>query len=158
MVALSPDQQVLKGAARALVRAFGGQDAAAAQVGRVQSAVSDWCSVNRPAFMPVDAVAALEAVTQGAPGWPHVTRALAQASGHALIRLPEAAPLDADVFGWLAHLSKEAGEVQAEMGKALADDRQVTAREVPAIRTQIQELQTLLAGMDAGLAEIERAG
>ena len=155
---MSPDQQVLKGAARALVRAFGGQEAAAALVGRVQSAVSDWCSVNRPAFMPIDAVMALESVTQGVAGWPHVTRALAQASGHVLVRMPEAAPLDADVFGWLAHLSKEVGEVQAELGRALADDRAVTAREVPAIRAQVHELQTLLASMDAGLAEIERAG
>lgn len=157
-VDLLPEAQVLKRATAQLVRAYGGQEAAAMLVGRAQSRLSDWGSVNRPDFMPIDAVAALEAVTHGVAGHPHVTRALAMASGHALIKLPDAVPGEADVFGWLANLSKEAGEVMGELGTALADDRRVDRGEAARIRTQLHELQTLLAGMDAGLAEIERAG
>lgn len=157
-VSLPPEQQVLKGATRALVRAFGGQEAAAVHLGRAQSRLSDWSSVNQPAFAPIDVVMALEGVTAGTPGWPHVTRAMAAATGHVLVRLPEAMPAEADVFGWVANLAKEAGEVQAELGRALADNRKVDAAEVPAIRAQIADLQALLAAMEAGLTDIERAG
>ncbi len=156
--AMTPEHQVIKAAGKALVRAFGGQDAAAMHVHRSQGRVSDWCSPNKPDFMPVDAVMTLEAVTHGVAGHPHVTRALAAASGHALVRLPDAPPADVDVFGWLANLAKEAGEVQAELGRALADDRHVSAGEARLVRVQVAELLSLLVGMDAGLAEIERAG
>jgi len=117
MTGLSPILQGLRGAARALVRAVGGQEAAAATSTRVKrhQTFSDFVNPNGTAWMPIDAVVELEAVTRDTPSWPQVTRYLAQQTGHVLVRLPDITTADlGDVREAIARHAKESGEATAK--------------------------------------------
>lgn len=80
-VRLTPDQLALKAATREAVKAAGGQDHVAREVGRAQSRISDYCSSNAAEFMPLDIIARVEELGAGSPGHPHITRALARRQG-----------------------------------------------------------------------------
>lgn len=80
-VRLTPDQLALKAATRAAVKAAGGQDFVANEVGRAQSRISDYCSSTVAEFMPLEIVARVEELGAGSPGHPHITRALARRQG-----------------------------------------------------------------------------
>ena len=109
---LPPSQQALKVAARSLVQSVGGGEAAAGFCRVSQQVLSTYGNVNiATAFMPIDVVVALESVTVGLPGAPHVTHALATAQGFALVPLPEARPTGKS---WIAHvccLSKDVADI-----------------------------------------------
>lgn len=106
-----PELQAGKAASKALIRAFGGQEAAEAHTGKSQSQLSAYGGRNTPFFMPIDVVAALEGSTHGLPGHPHVTRWLAREAGYGLVRLPDAKAPPTQWSGFIAQLGKEAGEV-----------------------------------------------
>ena len=114
---LSPADLALKLAFRDAVRAAGGQEFVAGEIGRTQSRVSDWCNANVDEFPPIDIVRRVEALGAGAPGHPHVSGALARAAGGVLARDPEdlGAPLCA-----AGHLAAVAGE-SSDVIRRLAD-------------------------------------
>jgi hypothetical protein len=122
----SADKQALKVAAKTLVRAAGGQEAAAEASTRVkrQQAFSDYGLPNTPDFMPIDVVADLEAVAHGTAGYPQVTRLLAARAGFALVALPS---LDVaavgDLHAAIGRYAKEQGEATGRACMALADGK-----------------------------------
>jgi hypothetical protein len=120
---LTPAQQALKNASLDLVKAAGGFDAAAGFCRIGKSQLSDACSVNHPdKWLPVDVVADLQGVTRGQPGWPFVTRQLAEREALVLVALP-AVSSGPDFPAYLAQLAKEGGELMANLATALADGK-----------------------------------
>lgn len=154
-----PELQAGKAAFKALVRAFGGQEAAAEHTGRTQSRLSDFGNPHTPDFPPVEIVQALEAATHGQSGHPHVTRWLARSAGYALVRLPTAAAGDSDWHQAIAAVSRETSESIERVCAALADGK-VTAAEVASlrIREEIAEAQERLAALDALAAQAPEEG
>lgn len=147
----APALQVLKSASKALVRAFGGQDAAAALIGCRQQRMSDCGLANTPDFLRIDEVEQLEQVTQGLPGAPHVTRALAAATGHVLIKLPQTQGAG-DWLSSMGMLAKEAGDITSSIAVALADGSGVSADEARDILRECDEAVAALMAVRA-LAE-----
>ena len=90
-IALPPEQQEIKEAFRALVKAYGGQDAVAKRLGTRQQRISDCCSTTTDAFPRADEIATLEAETVGYPGHPHVTTVLARQRLRELVPTPNIA-------------------------------------------------------------------
>lgn len=80
-ITLSPSQLALKLATREAFKAAGGQDFVASELGCAQSRLSDYGSANTGDFISIDKVLVVEALGAGKPGHPHITRALARASG-----------------------------------------------------------------------------
>lgn len=118
-VVLTHEQRAIKLATREAVSAAGGQVFVARELDRSQGRVSDWCSVNTPDFIPADLIRPLEALGAGAPGHPHITRALARAQGVTVQGdEPRPALRHDDLGDWLADLSRE----QAELVSALAGE------------------------------------
>lgn len=156
--ALSPDRQADKRAASQLVKAAGGVEAAAELCRLGKSQLSDVGNVNSPdKFMPIDVVRQLEEVTQGLPGWPHVTRHLACAAGFELVRRP-----DADAGGetdWLAHIarvSKEAGDVVSKIAGHAAGG--LTADEIKRgeLLRECRELVAAAVNIEAAVIAAQR--
>jgi hypothetical protein len=143
-----PELQQLKAATKALIRAFGGQEAAEAATGRSQSQLSNYGGPNAPGFAPIDVVLALEAATHGAPGHPHVTRFLAANAGYLLVAKPEALPANADWCAALGDAVAEFSDVHERVLRALPGG--VTAAELRKadIRHEIAEAMTRLAMLD----------
>ncbi len=67
MTILTPEQRETKEACRALVQAYGGQQAAAKRLDTCQKRISDCCSPSSDAFLRDDEIAILEAETVGCP-------------------------------------------------------------------------------------------
>lgn len=129
-MALPPDLQAGKAATKALIRAFGGQEAAAAETGKSQSRFAAYGLATVADFIPINDVHALEGRTHGAPGHPHVTRWLAREAGYALVRLPTAIAGSTEFHRAIGAVSKECGEAVQLVCEALGDDNRVTAGEV----------------------------
>jgi len=119
---LTPELQELKAACKALVRAFGGQVAAAERLGTRQQRISDCCSANTDAFLRIDEIAALEAETVGYPGHPHVTSVLARQRGHAAVPMPDHSATGLDLLKLFARQSKETSELAGAVVEAHEDD------------------------------------
>jgi hypothetical protein len=151
---LPPELQAGKAATAALIRAFGGQEAAAAETGKRQSRFSDYGSPHTADFISIADVRTLEVATHGHPGHPHVTRWLARQTGHVLVRLPEAAACAGDLQCELGAVSKETGDVLVALGEGLRDGK-LTAAECAAVREEIAQAQERLALLDALLAQGE---
>lgn len=110
-VRLAPQELALKSATRDAVRAAGGQEFVAGEVGRTQSRISDYCSPNVREFMPLDIAAKVEALSAGSPGAPHITRALARAAGVAVVESDQPGAGHAELAQWLAAIAGESGDV-----------------------------------------------
>jgi hypothetical protein len=120
-ITLPADQQELKGATRALLRAFGGQEAAAMRLGTRQQRLSDCSSPNTDAFMRIDEVAALESETIGHPGHPYVLATLARQIGFELVRTPTAKATGTDMLQLFAQQSRETSDLAVAICDAHAD-------------------------------------
>lgn len=154
-ITLTPEQQRLKSAFKALVHAFGGQQAAAARLDDRQQRISDLGLPNTPHFARIDEVAILEDETHGTIGHPQVTRALAKRQGYILVKLPEITASGSDLLKLLAVQSKEAGDIANEICTSIADGN-IDADEAALIRKENWELIRNAMAMDAELALIER--
>jgi hypothetical protein len=134
----TPDVLALKVATRALIRASGGGDGAAATVGARQQRMSDCGNPNTADFLRVDEVSAIEDVTVGQPGWPHVTRALAARQHCIVVPLPHL-PMNADnARAAIEEIMRETADVLRAFGEVFADGK-VTQTESAATTTQIDE-------------------
>jgi hypothetical protein len=154
-----PHLQAGKAAAKALVRAAGGGEAAENFCSKSQPRLSAYGLPNTADFMPVDVVRDLEAITHGAAGHPLVTHWLANEAGYLLVRKPRRGGGGGDLHAELACVSKETHDVVQKLIEALRDGV-VTAREIAelGIRQEIAEAQEQLATLDAILAQIEAEG
>ncbi len=153
---LPPEQLDLKIATAAAMKAAGGQVYLTEITRRAQSSFSDWGSKNTSCFAPIDLVATIEEHGHGAPGWPHVTRALARRQGFDLFQLPPVEALETEWGRQLASLAKEAGEVMARLGAALSDDQDVDRAEALGVIPDARELVSVAVAL---LTAIEtRAG
>lgn len=149
MVVLPPDLQAGKRATKSLIKAAGGQEEAASITGKSQPRLSSYGLPNTGDFIPVDAAHALEAVTHGQPGHPHVTRWLAHEAGYLLVRKPSTVPADTDWCPALGDAVQEFSDVQQRILKALPGG--VSARELieANVRGEIEEAMGMLARLDA---------
>lgn len=154
-IKLPPDLLALKIATAEAVRAAGGQDFVAEQVGRTQSVISDYCSRTTRSFMPLDIAAKVEALGTGHAGAPHITRALARAHG-----VPVDAPCDQamgadfDLGDWMARLARESSDVMdclaAEDLSARVHSMSVTAREL--LGRELDQFSHVIEHLRAALA------
>lgn len=156
-ITLTPELQELKAACRALVRAFGGQVAAAERLGTRQQRVSDCCSANTDSFLRVDEIAILEAETVGYPGHPHVTTVIARQSGHMAVLTPAHIASGLDLLKLFARQSKETAELAAAIVDAHADD-EITLTEAEAINDAIDDVIPNALAMRAEVRMIIREG
>lgn len=145
-----PHLQLHKRAAKQLVQAAGGVEAAEMSSRRSRSQLSAYGVVNAPEFMPSDVIEDLESITHGQPGHPVYTRMLARKQGYALVPLPRGSAKATDWSCAIGLVSKEVSEVIHPVCLALADGA-VTADEIATsdIRGRIAEAQERLADLDA---------
>jgi hypothetical protein len=140
----------IKAAFRDLVKEAGGQERAALLTGMPQPKISEAGSLNHPDRAPrVDHIAILEADT----GRPHITKLLAEYSGHRLEKVGKHKPADPHVH--LAHIIKESGDVAALISQALADGT-ITATEAKGLKVQADEAIIELQKFAAQMADIMR--
>lgn len=121
-ITLPPEQQEIKEACRALVKAYGGQDAAAKRLGTRQQRISDCCSTSTDAFLRIDEIAILEAETVGYPGHPHVTAVLARQRSRELVPTPNIAATGRDLLVLFAKQSKGNSKLAEKILDAHEDD------------------------------------
>lgn len=118
-VTLSPEQQSGCASFKALVRAFGGQEAAASETGVRQQKISDMGLSNVAEFPTLELIDALEDRTVGLPGWPHVTHWLCHRRGGVFVPLPQGED-DADgMMVTVAELAGELGDVSRAISEAV---------------------------------------
>ncbi len=140
-IRLTPAQLALKLATREAVQAAGGQELVAGVLGCAQSRVSDYCSPNTADFIPLDKVAKLEALTIGAAGHPHISRALGFVlAGSAPAEAPEAL----DVH--LPRIAGETGDLMRKLAEAVAMKGQHSPAQRAAVMSELTQL------LDAALA------
>ena len=118
---VAPREQQQADVVRQLIEAAGGLEAAAEITGMGTSQLARYQSPHEQASMPLRIIAALEAVTHGQVGHPHVTRFLARRNGYALIRRPAAVAQGQDLMRLLADHARTKSECEGEILEALAD-------------------------------------
>ncbi len=121
-ITLPPEQQEIKEAFRALVKAYGGQDAVAKRLGTRQQRISDFCSTTTDAFPRADEIATLEAETVGYPGHPHVTTVLARQRLRELVPTPNITATGRDLLMLFARQSKGNSELAEAILEAHEDE------------------------------------
>ncbi len=143
---LPPSEQVLKRASKQLVRAFGGTEAAAEHLNQADHRrvdhrrMSDIGNANHGAFLRLDEAAELEELTVGSVGWPHITRAMAARTGHALVRLPDPRLNDTIWAMRAAKLLKEGGDVISGIGARLESGGELDPHEAASLIPDADEL------------------
>lgn len=153
-----PELQAGKAATKALIRAFGGQEAAEAHTGKSQSQLSAYGGPNTPAFAPIDTVRALEACTHGQPGHPLVTRWLAREAGYGLVRLPDASAAPTQWSAFVAALAKEGGELMAGICDDLTSGNDVSPAEAKRRLDDAADLVRVAVEIEAALKARAREG
>jgi len=154
-ITLTPEQQELKEASRALVKAFGGQEAAAEFLGTRQQRISDCCSTSTDAWLRVDEVEALEARTVGAPGHPNITCLLSRRRGFELAAMPRTAATGRDLLKLYAQQSKENSDLAQTLLDANADG-DIELYEAEAIDDAIDDVIACALAMRAEVRMIIR--
>ena len=156
--ALTPEQQSGKAAFKALVRAFGGQEAAAAETGVRRQKISDMGLANVADFPTLDLIDALEARTVGLPGWPHVTGWLCRQRGGLFVPLPEGGDDPAGLALGVVEMAGELGDVSRAVSDALRPDGDggaaVTRAEARRALDELDALDAASARPRLGLAAI----
>jgi len=151
-IAHPPHLQGAKEAFKALVRAYGGQEAAVeGGCGKSQSRLCDYGRPNTPDFAPIDVVDFLEARTHGAPGWPHVTDWLCRRRGGVFLPLPDGEAPPGQWTGFVAALAEQAGGLTSGICTDLADDHDVTPAEARRRLGDAAELVRVAVSIEAAL-------
>lgn len=156
-ITLPVDLQEIKTACADLVRAFGGQVAAAERLGTRQQRISDCCSKNTDAFLRIDEVALLEADTVGYPGHPQVTSLLARRLGAELVTTPRTTARGLDLLKLYALQAKETSDLASTLVEAHVDEA-ITLAEAEAIDDDIDQVIANALAMRAEVRMIIREG
>ena len=144
-VQLSARERRLKKGFRDLVETLGGSSDAAKAIRQParQPRISIYSVNNSDAFAPQDLIVELEDAAAGAPGAPFAVRAMAYELGFELFKLPEVhTQTGAEWSQHLCSVGKEAGDVMARLGAALAN-KDVSAREAKGLIPEARELVTV---------------
>ncbi|WP_370169783.1 hypothetical protein [Sphingobium abikonense] len=154
---LSPDQQSLKAAFKALAKAFGGQVAVEAETGVRQQEISDYGLPNVARFAPIDLIDHLEDCTHGAAGWPHVTSWLCRRRGGVFVPLPQGSN-DADgMMRTVAEMAAEFGDVSRAVADAVCpngpDGEEVNPTEARLALDALDDLDRVSAQLRLKLIE-----
>lgn len=145
-------QARLKGATRLLFRQIGSLDAVA-EIAKVSHGhAGRYQHADTPDFITIERVVALES-QEGV--FPHVTQALAAASGHVLVPRPTVHG-DAKWNLHMAATAKEAGELLSVFASALQDDGTVSAAEAEKLIVEVDQATSALAALRAALEERAR--
>jgi hypothetical protein len=127
----------LKARTRELIAQAGGQNICADRTRVSHTSLSRYGLPQHPAdFMPLDIIADLEAEC----GEPIIARELAALTGHVLVLPQDGSTEYGDWSTHLSSLSRQSGELFAELVNALADGR-IDAREAATLRGAAVELQ-----------------
>ena len=153
MSAPSSGEQAQARAAKKLIEAVGGLEAASAYTGKSTSQLSRYCLRDRPDSMPVNVVQQLEDVTHGHHGHPVMTRHLALASGYALVRLPDPMAPPTCWSQFVSILAKEGGDIMSGICMDLADDNDVSPHEAQKRLTDADELLDIAVQIRNALRE-----
>lgn len=151
-------QRRIKRACRELVKSVGTQSEAADILGMKkdgQRRISELVSANCPDSLTLFQAIELEEEARGAEDWPQITRAMARHHDFELLPLASALPGLVDWHRGMAEVSKEAGEVVQKICNALANDGQVTPREIRD-NSIIEEIEEAIAKL-VNLRAIARA-
>ncbi|WP_319532836.1 phage regulatory CII family protein [uncultured Cohaesibacter sp.] len=137
---------------RELIKKGGGIECSAETTRVNQAQMGRYGLAHGADWMPVDVVADLEKDI----GEPVVSRALVQAIGYEVIKLPEGR-WEGDINQQLAAMFKEVGEVTQHIGQCLADDGCISADEARQhrLRKEIGDAVQVLVGMDKRIMQIE---
>lgn len=154
-ITLPPEQQEIKEAFRALVKAYGGQDAVAKRLGTRQQRISDCCSTTTDAFPRADEIATLEAETVGYPGHPHVTAVLARQRLRELVPTPNITATGRDLLMLFARQSKGNSELAEAILEAHEDDH-VDCAEAEQIEAAADQVITTALAIRAEARMIQR--
>ncbi|SMF70647.1 phage regulatory CII family protein [Allosphingosinicella indica] len=151
MVQLPPELQAGKARSKSLIRAAGGQEAAAEVTGKSQARMSSCGVPNTADFLSIADVRSLEAVTHGTAGHPLVTRWLASEAGYALVRLPGAGQPETAWSQRAAKLLREGGDIISGIGAALENDNDVCGKEAAALLNEADELVAIAVEIQSAL-------
>lgn len=138
-IVLPADQQELKGATRALVRTFGGQEAVASRLNTRQQRISDCINQNTESFLRIDEIAVLEDETVGMPGHPHVTATRARQLGYELVRIPTITATGKDLLHLFARQSKENSDLAQAIVESSADGN-ICAADAERIERELDDI------------------
>lgn len=135
-----------------LVKAAGGVEAAAEICDKSHSLFSAYQSPNDPRSIPLRDIEALEGVTHGQMGHPHVTRFLARQAGYTLLARPDVPHERAEILALLSRQAKERGQTDPEILDAVADgqiDEDEAERLIPLLRKSLETTAQMLAEVEA---------
>lgn len=148
---LPSHHQSAKLAFGALLDAFGGQSAAAAETGRSQPRISAYAHLNMADFPPLDVIDALEARTVGVAGHPHVTTWLARRRGFELVKLPDPSAPPMPLTALLSEVAKAAGQLTAGILGELSAECDISPSEAWRRLKDVGELVRVAVELEARL-------
>lgn len=149
------DGRRLKLATRELVRACGGIECAAADLGKGKSTVHRWTDPHDGEHLiNIGDVALLEAVAAA----PVVTAQLARMAGGVFVPLPDCAADPETLAGMVLELTGQLGAISTEMRASLADDGEVDAKEAAALLALVEQHDAIAAQLRLTLRAIVEAG
>lgn len=120
---LSAEELILARATKAAIEATGGGKVCL-HVTRIQSEaqLSRCASRNNPDSITIRDAAAIESISHGRAGHPHITRALARLAGGVFVPLPEADEAGDGLLASVVTLVEELGDVSQAIRAGLADN------------------------------------
>jgi hypothetical protein len=143
--------QAAKAAFKQLVRAFGGQEAAAIETGVRQQKISDMGLPNVAEYPTLDLIDILEARTEGTADWPMVTRWLARRRGFALVRTISDAAEPESLRDGILTITRKLGDTADEVAEALHPASEsgscVSPGEARAIKAELHQMLEAGAGL-----------
>lgn len=155
---LPPVAQAGKAAFKALVKAFGGQDAAAEECGIRQPRISDMGNPNVDEHPPLWMIDHLEDCTVGHPGWPHVTNWLCRRRGGVFVSLPQGPDDAGGIMESMVGIAGELGQVSRAVSDAVASASEggaaIVAREARDILRELDEMDRTSATLRLRLNRI----
>lgn len=153
-VILTPDQQSGKAGFKALVKAYGGQEAVAAEFGLRQQKISDMGLPNVAEFATIDLIDALEDRTHGTAGWPLVTNWLCRRRGGVFVHLPQGSEDGDGLMRTVIEMAGDLGDVSDAVAHALSPSSEAGEQV-----SRVEALAALerLAALDGTSARLRRS-
>ncbi|CAN5338236.1 hypothetical protein BH10PSE12_BH10PSE12_03000 [soil metagenome] len=157
----SPEDLAIKLGTKDAIRAAGGQEFVAGEVSKSQSRLCDYGLQNTCDFIPANDIRKVEAMSAGAPGWPHITRVLARAQGFVLVPVPQGAEDPDGLTRCVMTLAAELGDVSRGVSEALSSSgdgaQDVTPAEAKRILVEVAQMEDMLAAMRVTLQRLAGA-
>lgn len=150
--------QRLKAATRELQRAVGGLEAAAEITGKGKSQHGNYQNLSMPDFATIEAIADMEAVAHGTPGFPQVTSLLCQMAGGVFVPLPEMPDTDEAPAMFVMRLASELGAVSGSITDGLADNGKIDPHEAEASLRKLATFERITAQLRSVLQSIADGG